>query len=263
MDLGINEKVALVAASSTGIGYAVARGLAAEGARLVICSRNADRIGQAAASIEEETGAQVLAVEADLTTEHGPAKVVDHANRRFGQVDILVTNTGGPPSMPYDELSSQQFSDAFQLLFMSAQRLIDGCLAGMKERGWGRVISITSSACSEPIQGLALSNSVRVSIHGLLKTLSQEYGAYGITFNALQPGFTWTDRVQQLASKMGKSRGVTAQEVVDSWFASIPMGRAGTPYEIASAALYLASRQAAFINGTTLRVDGGRGKHIF
>lgn len=263
MDLGLKDKIALVAASSAGIGHAVALGLAREGAGLVICGRDRQRLDAAADRVSKAGAAGVLAVQTDLCDPQGPEAVVSAALERFGRVDILVTNTGGPPSMPCEDVRPEQWPAAFNQLFMSAQRLIAACLPGMKQRGWGRVVAITSTACTEPIDGLALSNSVRVSIHGLLKTLSKECGAHGITFNAVQPGFTWTDRVQELAAATAGRRGVTVEQVIQSWFGAIPLGRAATPEEVASAAVYLASQPAAFVNGVSLRVDGGRGAYIF
>jgi 3-oxoacyl-[acyl-carrier protein] reductase len=252
----------LVAASSEGIGYATATLLAREGVRLVICSRSKERIGRAAKEIRETTGAEVLAVEADLATPHGPATVVAAANDRFGPIDILVANTGGPPSLPFSEVADEQWTEAFENLFMSAQRLIRLTLPAMVERGWGRVVAITSCACKEPVDGLILSNSVRISLHGLFKTLANEYGPSGVTFNTVLPGYTWTGRMEELVSARAKQQNRSADEVLADATRAIPMARAGKAEEIAAAVLFLASTSASYITGASLPVDGGRSRSV-
>ncbi len=262
MDTGLSGKVALVAASSEGIGYAAARLLAKEGVRLVVCSRSKERIERAAKEIREATGAEVLAVEADLSTPQGPAAVVAAASSRFGPIDILVTNTGGPPSLPFAEVADEQWTEAFDNLFMSAQRLIRLTLPNMVEKGWGRVVAITSCACKEPVDGLILSNSVRVSLHGLFKTLANEYGPTGVTFNTVLPGYTWTGRMEELVETRAKQQNRSADEVLADATRAIPMARAGKAEEIAAAVLFLASTAASYITGASLPVDGGRSRSV-
>jgi 3-oxoacyl-[acyl-carrier protein] reductase len=262
VDTGLSGKVALVAASSQGIGFATAKLLAAEGVRLVICSRSKERIDGAAKEISDSTGAEVLAVEADLATAYGPATVVAAAHARFGPIDILVTNTGGPPSLPFADVADEQWTEAFQNLFMSAQRLIRLTLPGMVDNGWGRVVAITSCACKEPVDGLILSNSVRVSLHGLFKTLANEYGPSGVTFNTVLPGYTWTGRMEELVNARAKQQNRSVDEVLADATRAIPMARAGEAEEIAAAVLFLASTAASYITGTSLPVDGGRSRSI-
>jgi len=262
MDTGLKGKVALVAASSQGIGFATASLLAAERAKLVICSRSQERIEAAAARIRESTGAEVLAIAADLATPKGPAAVVAAAQERFGPVDVLVTNTGGPPSLPFNDVTEEQWSQTFANLFMSAQRLIRLTLPDMVERGWGRVVAITSCACKEPVDGLILSNSVRVSQHGLLKTLANEYGPSGVTFNTVLPGYTWTGRMKELVEARATQQNRSVGAVLADATRAIPMGRAGKPEEVAAAVLFLASSAASYITGASLQVDGGRSRSV-
>jgi 3-oxoacyl-[acyl-carrier protein] reductase len=260
METGLAGKVALVAASSEGIGYAAARALAAEGARLALCSRRDEAVGAAAAQIRAETGAEVLAVTADLATPDGPGAVVAAALDRYGRVDVLVTNTGGPPAGTFESVEDRQWGEAFDNLFMSAERLIRAALPGMVERGWGRVVGVTSCACREPIAGLILSNSVRIGLQGLFKSLANEYGRSGVTFNTVLPGYTLTRRMEELFRNRAAQADSTVDAVVDQVVADVPMGRAGTPEEIAAAVLFLASEAASYITGVAIPVDGGRGR---
>ncbi len=262
MDTGLAGKVALVAASSQGIGFAAAHQLAVEGAHLVICSRSLERIEAAAATLRETTGAVVLPVVADLSQPEGPATVVAAAQHRFGAIDVLVTNTGGPPSLPFLEVADEQWSEAFGNLFLSVQRLIRLTLPTMVERRWGRVVAITSCACKEPVDGLILSNSVRLSIHGLLKSLANEYGDSGVTFNAVLPGYTLTGRMEELVKTRALQQQRSAQEVLADATRAIPMARAGRPEEVAAAVLFLASAAASYITGVSLSVDGGRSRSV-
>jgi len=263
METGIEGKKALVAASSSGIGFACARLLAVEGAELVVCSRDSGRLHEAAQRIEKETGAAVFPVAADLSTKEGVELVADAARERLGRVDILITNTGGPPSTGYQEIEDAMWTETFESLFMSAQRLIRHCLPAMRESGWGRVVAVTSCACKEPIPGLILSNSVRVSIHGLIKTLSAEYAQDGVTFNAVLPGYTLTGRMKELLEVRAERSGLTYEQQLARVNAAVPMGRAAEPEEVAAAVVFLASTAASYITGAALTVDGGRGGFVF
>lgn len=262
MDTGIAGKTALVAASSRGIGFAAAKLLAEEGANLVICSRDKTRIEAAAGRIRDAAGVEVVPVVADLAVAGRAEDVVQQAADRFGAVDILVTNVGGPPSLEFEEIPDDLWQTTFEQLFMSAQGLIRHSVASMKERGWGRVICITSSACKEPIPGLILSNAVRTSVHGLIKTLSRTYAADGVTFNVVMPGLTLTDRMKELTRVRAEQQGITPEEYMAGWAESIPIGRPAHAEEVAAAVVFLASVQASAITGTGLLVDGGRSQHL-
>ena len=173
---------------------------------------------------------------------------------------MLVTNTGGPPSLPFEEVTDELWLGAFTNLFLSAQRLIRLTLPGMVERGWGRVVAITSCACKEPVDGLILSNSVRLSLHGLLKTLANEYGDSGVTFNSVLPGYTLTGRMEELIEARARLQQRSAKAVLADATRAIPMARAGRPEEVAAAVLFLASTAASYITGANLSVDGGRSR---
>ncbi len=262
MDTGLTGKTALVAASSRGIGFAAAMLLAEEGADLVICSRDAQRIEDAALRIRAAAGVEVLPLVADLAVAGAARSVVEQAAAHFGSVDVLVTNVGGPPSLEFEEIPDELWRTTFDQLFMSAQQLIRHSLPLMKKAGWGRVICVTSSACKEPIPGLVLSNAVRTSVHGLVKTLSRTYAVEGITFNVVMPGLTLTDRMKELTEVRANQEGITTEEYIKGWAKSIPLGRPAHAEEVAAAVVFLASKQAAAINGTGLLVDGGRSQHI-
>jgi 3-oxoacyl-[acyl-carrier protein] reductase len=262
MDTGLSDKVALVAASSRGIGYAVAAGLAREGARLVLCARGAERLDAAAAEIRTATGAEVLAVAADLADPAGPRTVFEAGMARFGRIDVLVTNTGGPPPMPFSQVVEEQWTRTFESLFLSAERLIRLVLPGMAKARWGRVVALTSCACREPVPGLVLSNALRISVHGLLKSLVLEYGESGITFNAVLPGFTLTDRMKELLASRSRASGRSAQEMALEATQAIPVKRAAVPDEVAAAVVFLCSQAASYITGVSLPVDGGRGGFV-
>ena len=262
MDTGIAGKTALVAASSRGIGFAAAMLLAKEGTNLTICSRDQVRIEAAAKRIRDAAGVEVLPLVADLAAEGQAADAVKRTADHFGTVDILVANVGGPPALEFEEIPDELWRTTFDQLFFSAQQLIRHSLPFMKKAGWGRVICITSSACKEPIPGLILSNAVRLSVHGLIKTLSRTYASAGVTCNVVMPGLTLTDRMKELTEARAKREGITPEEYRASWADSIPLGRPALPEEVAAAVVFLASRQASAITGTGLLVDGGRSQHL-
>jgi 3-oxoacyl-[acyl-carrier protein] reductase len=229
---------------------------------LLICSRDENRIWKAARAITKDTGNEVLPLACDLSTAEGPDYAVEAALEHYGRVDVLVTNTGGPPPTSFASATDNQWTETFQSLFMSVERLVRATLPGMLEHRWGRIISVTSCACREPVEGLILSNSIRLSIHGLLKSLTDEYGSSGVTFNSVLPGYTRTARMEELATARAAERGITPDEVFQAAAESIPMRRAGGPDEIAAAVVFLASVQASYITGTSLPVDGGRGRFV-
>jgi 3-oxoacyl-[acyl-carrier protein] reductase len=263
MDLGLKNKVALVAASSQGLGRAVAEELAAEGASLVLCSRSAERIAEAAASIADETGAHVLGVPADVTFATDVKRVVESGVERFGRIDILVTNAGGPPAGRFDQLSVEQWEAATKLTLFSAVELARQVLPGMKSRGWGRILNITSISVKQPVENLLLSNSLRAAVTGFARTLANEVATDGITVNNILPGYTRTERVEELANMMAEKHGITAEEFKAKWEQEIPMRRLGHPREFAALAAFLVSERASYITGTSIPVDGGWIKSLF
>ncbi|MEO8910096.1 MAG: SDR family oxidoreductase [Gemmatimonadaceae bacterium] len=257
MDLGLRGKVALVSASSKGLGRAVAEELAAEGANLVMCARGKETLVQTADAIRKQTGAKIITVAADVSSPADAANVVRSALDEFGRVDILVTNSGGPPSGSFESFTSETWDMATRLLLTSAVELTRSILPGMKERKWGRILNVTSIAAKQPIDGLMLSNSLRAAVIGFARTLANEVAPFGVTVNNLLPGYTRTDRVQQLAQAAGGKSGGSDQDIVAKWEKEIPMGRLGEPREFAALAAFLASERASYITGSSIAVDGG------
>ncbi len=257
MDLGIAGRVALVAASSRGLGRAVATELGKEGTRLILCARNKSGLKDAQKSIERETNASVLTVPVDLSEDGAAASVVRAGMEAFGQIDILVTNAGGPPAGLFEQHDMDAWDAAIRLNLRSAIALTQGVLPGMKERRWGRILNITSIAVKQPVDNLILSNSVRAGLTGFARTLANEVAAFGITVNNLLPGYTRTQRVEELAESSAKQQGKTPAEIIGAWESQIPMGRLGTPEEFASAAAFLVSERASYVTGTSIQVDGG------
>ena len=257
MDLGLKDKVALVAASSQGLGRAVAEELAAEGASLVLCARDAETLAQTAAAIADATGAHVLAVPADVTVVDDIKRVVEGGIERFGRIDILVTNAGGPPAGTFAQLTREQWEEAVRLTLFSAIEFARQVLPGMKQRRWGRILNITSIAVKQPVENLMLSNSLRAGLTGFARTLANEVAAEGITVNNILPGYTRTERLEELAQMMAEKQGISAKEFNARWEKEIPMGRLGEPREFAAVAAFLVSERASYITGTSIQVDGG------
>ena len=257
MDLGLKNRVAMVAAASRGIGFACARELALEGARVFLCSRDAQHAADAAQKIHQETGADVAGIACDVTNDADVQAFVNLAGERGGQIDICVTNAGGPPARTFAETDLDVFRQAFELNALSAIRFAKLVLPGMLERKWGRIINITSVSVKQPIDGLLLSNTVRAGLTGWAKTVSNEVAAQGVTVNNVAPGYTLTERQDELAEVRGKTAGKSKQEVIDSWALQAPIRRMAQPEEIAAAVAFLASERASYITGVTLAVDGG------
>ena len=257
MDLGLNGKVALVAAASKGLGRAVAEELAAEGASLVLCARGDAALQATCAAIAAAHGTPVLGVAADVSDPAAVARVAQAALARFGRVDILVTNAGGPPAGPFDALSADMWDAATRLLLGSVVALTRAVLPGMKARGWGRILNITSIAAKQPVDNLMLSNSLRAAVTGLARTLATEVAPFGVTVNNILPGYTRTDRVVALAAAVAATEGISAEVANARWEAQIPMRRLGEPREFAALAAFLCSERASYITGTSVPVDGG------
>ena len=253
MELGLKNKIAFVAASSQGLGKAVALELAKEGAKIIINGRNKENLENTKKEIEKINGAQVLALAGDLSNDHERGHIIKTSLQAYDHVDILVTNTGGPPSGKFEDFKQEDWDKTYRSLLVSVVGLINGFLPGMKQKQWGRIIAITSQAVKQPVNNLILSNSIRASVAGLMKTLSNELGIYNITVNNVMPGYTETDRLKKLMEK--NSLFATAKN-------EIPLGRFGTPEEFAAAVTFLASERASYITGVSLAIDGGWIKNI-
>jgi 3-oxoacyl-[acyl-carrier protein] reductase len=257
MELGLKERVALIAAGSRGLGRAVAEELAAEGASLVLCAREPLTLAETAATIADRSGAHVLAVPADVTVVEDIKRVVEAGTDRFGRIDILVTNAGGPPAGQFDQLTREQWEEATRLTLFSAIELTRQVLPGMRERRWGRILNITSIAVKQPVDNLMLSNSLRAGLTGFARTLANEVAAEGVTVNNILPGYTRTERLEDLARMMADKQGISADEFRGKWEKEIPMGRLGEPREFAALAAFLVSERSSYITGTSIQVDGG------
>ena len=248
MDLGIKNKVALVLASSKGLGKAVALELAIEGAKVIICGTDAVTLAATEQEINAVAPNKVLAVLCDITDEGQRKNLVEESVKAFGAIEILVTNTGGPAAGPFEQFKLDDWKNIYNLLFLSAVDIIQQVLPGMKEKGFGRILTITSVAVKQPADNLISSNAVRTSLLGLVKSLSNEVAIHGITVNNILPGYTSTNRLQGLIEKNPK-----VNEVKET----IPMKRFGTTSEFAAAAAFLVSERASYITGQSLAVDGG------
>jgi len=263
MDFGLKGKVALVAAASQGLGYATARELALEGCSLIICSRTQDSIDRAAEAIRKETNQDVLSIAADVSVTEDIEKLVAAALNRFAKIDILVTNSGGPPAGPFESTTSQSWDAAFRILLNSVIDLSRLVLPGMKERGWGRILNITSIASKQPVDNLILSNSLRAGVTGFAKTLAAEVASFGVTVNNILPGYTRTERLDELIDFLSKKEGISADDVRARWEKEIPMRRLGDPREFAALAAFLVSERASYITGSSIAVDGGWIRSLF
>ena len=254
MELGLKNKVAFVAASSQGLGKSVALELAQEGANVIICGRNAEHLEKAKQEIERQTDREVLAIAGDLSVGAEREQIIKSALQTHNTIDILVTNTGGPPTGKIEELKQEDWDKAYNQLLASAVGLINSFLQGMKQQRWGRIICITSMAVKQPVNNLILSNSVRASVAGLTKTLSNELGMYNITVNNVMPGYTETERLKEL---------IETNPSFASAKTEIPLGRFGKPEEFAAAVAFLAGERASYITGVSLAIDGGWIKGVF
>jgi 3-oxoacyl-[acyl-carrier protein] reductase len=257
MDLGLSGTGALVAAASSGLGYASARALAREGAQVALFSRRAAAAEAAAKRIAEETGARTLGFAADVTAPGELEAAVERAATTWGQLDVLVTNAGGPPPGLFRELDDQAWQRAFDLTLLSAVRLTRAALPHLERSPRGRIIFLTSSAVKQPVTGLVLSNAVRIGISGLVKSLADELGPRGITVNQVLPGRIATERIRELDRDAARRGGASEDAVRQQHERAIPLGRYGNPDELAAAVAFLASTQAAYITGASLQVDGG------
>jgi len=252
MDTGLKGKTALIPGSSAGIGLAVARSLAAEGANVVLAGRRGELVREEAAQLPSAVGLEI-----DLASDGAPAELVRQAEESFGQVDVLVLNSGGPPPGGAAELTDEQVVTAVHQLLVQHQRLVSLVLPGMRERGWGRVVAVGSSGMQQPIERLALSNIGRAGLAGYLKTLAGEVAADGVTVNMVLPGRIDTDRVGVIDANAAQRMGITPEEARAQSEATIPAGRYGSPDEFAAVVTFLASAAASYVTGEQVRCDGG------
>lgn len=257
MDLGIAGRVALITGASTGLGRAVAYALAAEGARVVVSARGEERLRRAAEEIAAATGAEVAAIPADMNRADDVDALVRGTVERFGTVEIVLANAGGPPATTFEGTSAQQMEDALQLNLMSTVRLAQGVIPHMRERGWGRFIALTSISVKQPLPGMILSNTARSAVVGFVKTLASEVAPYGICCNVVAPGYMRTARAEELAAVRAAKARRSHAEILAEMAARIPAGRMGDPEEFASVVAFLASERASYVTGTTIQVDGG------
>lgn len=263
MDLGLKGKVAIIAGSSKGLGKACAFELAKEGANVVICSRTETALLETASEIGSQTGVDVLALIADVSKSPDVDNLLNKTIARFGRLDIVVNNAGGPPMGTFESFQDIDWARAVEANLLSAVRLSRGAIPHMKKQGGGRIINITSLAAKEPIEGLILSNSVRAGVIGLAKTMSQELGKYNITVNNVLPGYHATDRVINLDKARAAQQKVSEEELQAERTKKIPLGRMGTPEEFAAAVAFLASERASYITGVSLVLDGGASRSSF
>ena len=263
MDLGLKGRVALVAASSQGLGRAVAMGLAREGASLALCARTAAPLEATAEEIRRATGTEVLTQAFDVTDHAAVKTFTSHILEQFGRLDICIANAGGPPSKTFAETSLEDWKSAADLNLMSTVYFAKESLPLMQERRWGRFIAITSMTVKQPVDGLILSNAVRAGVSGLIKSLSNEYGPYNVLVNNVCPGYTATARLLSLADRVAEREGIAVDEVKKRWSAQTPLQRLGEPQEFADLVVFLASERASYITGVSIGVDGGIIKGLY
>lgn len=252
----LEGRVALLTGASSGMGFAAARALARRGARVAIASRGGTKLERAAKQLRDE-GAIVEEIVADVRSPESLKRLAQQTEGALGPIDVLVANGGGPPSKRAVELDERDWQDAIQLCLLFVPRLCSLVLPGMRQRGWGRIVAINSVSARQPIPGLALSNALRPAIVGYLKTLSAEVAREGVTVNTVLPGYTRTDRQEELAQAAAQRTGRRAEEVLAEWASAVPIGRLAEPQEIAEVIAFLCSPAASYLTGQAITVDGG------
>lgn len=262
MNLGLKDRVALVAASSQGIGRATAEAFAAEGCRIAMCARNPQTLQAAAEKIRNQYAVDVLADAFDVTDALAVSRFVAGTAEKFGSVDICVTNAGGPPAKGFLAATMDDWQRAIDANFLSTVYFAREVIPHMQKKKWGRIITLTSITTKQPVADLVLSNAVRAAVVGLVKSLANEFGKDGILVNNVGPGFTATDRLKELARSGAASSGKSEQELFDRWAADAPLKRLGEPREVAETIVWLASERASYVTGQTVLVDGGMYKGL-
>jgi 3-oxoacyl-[acyl-carrier protein] reductase len=257
MDLGLKGRGVIVAASSEGIGRATAEAFAREGAQVAMCARTEKTLREAAAAIRSETGAEIYDEPVDVTDAGAVQSFVENVAKRFGRIDVCVTNAGGPPAKNFLSISVDEWRKAIDMNLMSVIHLAKAVLPHMQRHHWGRIITITSVTVKQPVAELILSNAVRAAVVGLVKSLSNEFGKDGILVNNVAPGYTATERLKELAGVRALAAGVAPEQIYQSWAAATPVRRLGQPGEIADVILWLASERAGYVTGQTVLADGG------
>jgi 3-oxoacyl-[acyl-carrier protein] reductase len=262
MNLGLKDRVALVAASSQGIGRATAEAFAAEGCRVAMCARNQQTLRAAAEKIRKQHNVEVFAEALDVTDPVAVSRFVAAVVQEFGSLDICVTNAGGPPAKGFLACTLKEWLLALEANFLSTVHFAREVIPHMQKKRWGRIITITSITTKQPVTDLVLSNAVRAAVVGLVKSLANEFGKDGILVNNIGPGFTATDRLKELAKARASASGKTEQEIVAGWAADAPLQRLGDPREVAETIVWLASERASYVTGQTVLVDGGMYKGL-
>ena len=263
MDLGIKDKVALVTAASKGLGKAVATQLALEGAKVIICSRNLVSLQKAKTEIKEKTDKEVSIIACDVIDEKQVKQMIDSIIQEFGTIDILVTNAGGPPAGGFSDFDIGDYRKAVELNLLSTISLCQKVVPQMQKQKWGRIVMMTSVSVKQPINNLILSNTARTAVIGFMKSLSNEVAKDAITVNSICPGYTKTQRVENLAKAFTESGKGTLEVFYKKLEADIPMKRIGSPEEFAKSVAFLVSEGAGYITGVSLKVDGGFAKGLF
>jgi 3-oxoacyl-[acyl-carrier protein] reductase len=262
MDLGLRNRVALVAASSQGIGLATAEAFAGEGCRVAMCARNSQTLQAAAEKIRKQHAVEVVAEALDVADSAAVSRFVAAVAGKFGSVDVCVTNAGGPPAKGFLSATLEDWQHALDLNFLSTVYFAREVIPHMQRKRWGRIITITSITTKQPVADLVLSNAVRAAVVGLVKSLANEFGKDGILVNNVGPGFTATDRLKELARARSSASGKNEQEIFDAWAADAPLKRLGDPREVAESIVWLASERASYVTGQTMLVDGGMYKGL-
>ena len=257
MDLGLNDRVVLVTGASAGIGLATADSFRKEGARVAICSRDEAKLALAVRQLDPARSGAVLAVPCDLTQPAGAAALVERVLREWGQVDVLVNNVGGPPPGNFAAADDVAWHKAVELTLMSAVRVTRQVLPGMQRQRWGRIVNVSSYSVKQPIEGMLLSNSIRLAVLGWAKTLANEVAADNVLVNTVCPGWTRTQRVKDIVEDRARKAATDGSSIEDGIARGIPLRRLAEANEIADVIVFLASARASYVTGTALQVDGG------